>query len=470
MTLRASQSVPPPRFLFIVFKATSELDFGLPLLGKLRERYPDARIDVVYSVINRERILRGATFYSRFFRDHGITEWDFADFLFPPVHLFRSVLRQFSRLSYWDGVPVRDGGWSSVKALPLRIVRVARRLIDTAALASVDLSGILARFDPDVIFFPLRDFSFPFKDGLIRRTYAGRAKVVLTPHGAFSSTGFDHLHYGRDSGPQPLPDFCYYWYPCDREETVARYPALSSQMRYVGYTGLDSEWFDYVRQRYPDPRRQTVDGRAPLRCLFIIRKFLPKAEYAVFDEREFRSIVDAVVGGLRRSGRDIRLVVKGHPSNDLDRVRAIFDASGYANWELTREPIYLEITRADFVVSVPSTSTLVPAMHGLPVIFLNCSVLDQFYEAWPFMRTLLSGLEFHVERLAEFDAVLGRVLERVQSGSRVSDGEDLRHFRQFYPDGSLQVCMEHVETLIGPRADVQPAGARPPALAASGSL
>lgn len=205
----------PPNFLFIVFKATSELDFGLPLLWKIRSSNPDAKIQVVYCVMNRERILRGATFYSQFFRDHGIQESDYGDCLVRPLNRIAGLLRRWSASSYWDNLPAYWSRGNLLAHMRTRLKRGLRRVLDMVCLGCVNRRGLLKSFEPCVILLALRGFYFPFKNRLLRQTHYVNCKVILYPHGSFISHGTDEIHYGvSGAGSATLPEFCSYWYSC----------------------------------------------------------------------------------------------------------------------------------------------------------------------------------------------------------------------------------------------------------------
>ncbi len=429
--------------LYIVHKATSELDFGVPLLWKIRKENPEAKIAVLYCTINKRRILRQSVFYSKFFSENHIEEYDFSDFLIVCCRPYTSFMKRRCSGSYWDTQYLDNYKQKRLSYGLLR--RIVSRNYERILYRLVSFSDLFSYFSPKVVFLALRGYAFPRKEEFIDYTYRISAKVVLYPHGAFCSNGREELFYSKKarSKEKPLPDFCEYWYPCIKEETVDSYPLMKKQMFYVGYPGLDSEWLVHLWDR---DGKEKVSGDA-IRCVLIVRKSQKNAQdYGVLEYDEFIEMLNAVLSALRETGKHIKVIIKPHPSNDFIGLSNMMEASGYPDWEISYEPNYLEITRCDFVIAVPSTSILVPLMYGLPVIVLNCSVKKQFDEAWWFMKELFAGFDYFVEDLSDFDAVLGRALTAV-AGNRKdikSNTKEIEYFRRYYPDNSLRLCTERI--------------------------
>ena len=165
----------------------------------------------------------------------------------------------------------------------------------------------------------------------------------------------------------------------------------------------------------------------------------------VFDYEEFMQIARAVIRALRKTKLDITLVVKPHPSNDFKEVENVLRLLDYDNFQITYESIYQVLPQCDFAISISSTVMLVPAIYGLPTIFLNSSVKDTF-ERWAPMKDLFSGLQFYVEDLDHLDRTVDHVVSVLKKGMSLQEHieKDVQHFRTFYPDGSLDLCMKRL--------------------------
>lgn len=423
--------------LFIVYKATSELDFIVPLIWRIKKDFPSVNISVLYGVINKNMILRKSTFYSDFFSKHEVKEYDLGDFTFKSLPFLRERLKKSFSFSYWDGISRRN-----LHSFVKKAINKVIRLIDHTLTSSLDYENIFSSFRADIIFFALRVYNSPMKQKFFDYTAQVKKPVVLYPQGAFPSTGSYEVSYGKSKPDNTvvLPKFAEVWYSFSREVTPERYSDVADQFFYVGYPGLDKEWLEFLK---PALSRK---GDGTLRCLFIIRKFVKNnRDDWVFDYEEFMQIARAVIHALRKTKMDITLVVKPHPSNDFNEVEKVLRHLDYDNFEVTYESIYEVIPQCDFAISISSTVMLVPAVYGLPTIFLNSSVKDTF-ERWTPMRDLFSGLQFYVEDLGHLDRMVDRVVSALKEGMSLQKHveEDVQHFRTFYPDGSLDLCLKRL--------------------------
>jgi hypothetical protein len=225
--------------------------------------------------------------------------------------------------------------------------------------------------------------------------------------------------------------------------TSEQCPLSKDQFYYVGYPGLDRKSLEFLNPIY--------DGNAKrkLRCLFIIRKFVRNnRDDWVFDYEEFMQIAWATIDSLRKTGIEITLVVKPHPSNDFKEVEDVLFLLGYDDFEITYESIYEVIPQCDFVISISSTVMLIPAIYGLPVIFLNSSV-KKTWERWKPMKDLFSDLQFYVEDLKDLDDTVNKVVSALEDGISLKNltEKDVQHFREFIPDDSLDLCMGRLNSL-----------------------
>ena len=121
----------PSNILFIVQKDTSELDFIVPLVWKIKKDSPSVNMSVLYAVINKKMILRKSTFYSGFFSKHQVAEYDLGDFMFKSLPVLGNYLRRKFTFSYWDDIS-KTGLCSIIKSssiIPVHIIYGVSRTI-----------------------------------------------------------------------------------------------------------------------------------------------------------------------------------------------------------------------------------------------------------------------------------------------------------------------------------------------------
>jgi len=427
----------PPRILLIIIKNTSTLDYALPLLWKTKEAHPAADVSVLHCSLCRKEILRDSQFHSRTLSASGVLQRDFTDL---SRRSCEPLGRFWRRVFCWT-----RHGWSWVPGFERTLARCKSLL----AYALLDVQQVLPVLDPDVILFDNRTLSqFHRRDLFYDFCERTRRRVVLLPH-APHHTGTTAFTPFNERG-EALPDYCEFWMPFKFDRSWEKLPERKDQFVYVGYPGLDSEWLAWV-QAGAGAGHARPDG--PLRCLFIIRKFFDKGErrppghdaYA-FDYEEFTRYVRLVAEALRRSDREVELVVKPHPSNELRPLERVLRESGIPRWSIARDSIYAEVPRCDLVVSLYSTTLLIPAMAGIPVVLLHSRIQDEIHR-WDEMKQLYTGLRFYLENPEDLPERLGEVVDLARERRRAPDafvGPDVEHLRSFYPDGAAQRCLERL--------------------------
>lgn len=440
----------PRHILLMVIKNISALDYSLPLLWKIRRADPRARVSVLYCVLSRRKILRRSSFYSRVLGDIGAAEYDFADFLQAPFSLATGLWRRLCGRSSWDSPAYKGfrGG------LLRRSGRRAQRVLNWCEgfLAHrVDHARVLTTLDPDVILFDNRGRTeFVGREHFYEYFERTGKRIFLLPHAPHhtGTTAFTPF----DERGEALPNYCEFWMPFLHDRTWEVVPQRREQFRRVGYPGLDAEWLAWLRGNGAaatgEPALSVGAGR-PLRCLFIIRKFLrpgkkrPAGHDAyIFENEEFARYLRLVREAIAGCGREVELVLKPHPSNDYLSCRRELEASGIARWRITHESVYAEVPRCDLVISLYSTTLLIPAMAGIPVILLHSRIQDEIHQ-WAEMKELYAGLRYYLAEPERLPETMREVVKALDRGEAPVDA-DVRHLREFYPDGALHRCLERL--------------------------
>lgn len=439
----------PPKILLILIKNFSPLDYALPILWKIKRLNPAADVSVLYCVTNRKKILREARFYSDILDLCSIPEYDFMDFLDEPYASLDVVWRRVFSRSDRDSSSLIPPGPRPLQKITRRVERYLRKT-ESLLYARMNPALILPRLDPDVILFDNRSVTrFAGREHFYDYFDRAGKKVILMPH-APHHTGTQTFTPFDEQG-DALPDYCEYWMPFRFDRCWENVPEKKEQFVYVGYPGFDSEWLSWLQTAYMPTKTARRDG--PLRCAFIIRKFLEKGrtrppghDALIFNYEEFSYYLNLIGEAFRRSGEDIELVVKPHPSNDFRSVAETFDASPIPKWSITHESIYNHLSDCDFIISLYSTTMLIPAMAGIPVILLHSRVQDEIHQ-WEEMEQMYTGLSFYLHDPDTLPDRLGEVLEiarrRRESDTGVWDS-DVNHLRYFYPDGAIQNCIDRI--------------------------
>lgn len=457
MSYPLKRGAPFKSLLLIITKHISTLDYAAPLLWKIKQRCPDINVAVLYCALNRKKILRGSRFYTELFHNCNIPEYDFADFLPSPFSYGRDVWRKLFLASDWDSSPLEEWlRWLRFDHTIANRALALKRHLEIFLLNQVNPEITLGMLAPDVILLDHRtpgskySWSEYFEGYFIRSA----KRVVLLPHGPhhMGPTAFMPFTEGGD----PLPAFCDHWVPliCDRPWT--NIPEKRAQFAYVGYPGLDSDWLRWVRWGRNSLKASSggrTNSRRPLKCLFIIRKFLKKGQSRppghdafIYEHGEFAYYLNLVADALRQAPVAIELVVKPHPSNDFGSVKEVFLTSNIPHWSVTNDSIYAELHQCDFVISLYSTTLLIPAMAGIPVILLHSRIQDEIQQ-WDELKELYTRLHFYLEKPEGLAVQLKEVIKIVSEGRPVSEeawNEDVRHLRHFYPDGAMQRCLDRL--------------------------
>lgn len=438
--------------LMLVIKNTAALDFALPILWKIKQEHPRAQVSVLYCTLSRKKILRESRFYSKILSTCGINQYDFADFLQAPYAVLRGLWRRLCSRSNWDSL-----SWDRrLRQFPAG-KQVAYYLqgfishLESFLTRKVNFQQILPSLNPNIVLFDNTIVTHSGQEYFYAYFSSVKKKVILLPHAPHHSTTTAFTPF--DEAGEELPDYCEFWMPFKFDRTWERLLERKSQFAYVGYPGLDSEWLDQFKSGnhlHLTEKSRSSCSKESLRCLFIIRKFLSKGQtrtpdvYLTYDYDEFSYYLNLVGTALKNAEVDIELIVKPHPSNDLQTVKDVFSGSGIPNWQITRESVYVLLPECDFVISLYSTTMLIPAMAGIPVVLLNSRIQSVVHQE-DAMKRLYTGLYFYLEnpedlplRLKE---VIGIAYEQRRTNQAVWNG-DIEHLRYFYPDGAMHKALE----------------------------
>lgn len=442
--------------LMLVVKNTAALDFAVPLLWKIKQENPQANVSVLYCTLSRKKILRESRFYSEVLSSSGIVEYDFADFLQVPYVTLRGLWRRLCSKSNrdsssWDQRLCQFPAGRRVAYYMQRSISV----LESFLTRKVNVQEILPSLNPDIILLDHTSSSaFNEKDRLFGYFRQAKKKVVLLPHAPHHARTIAFTPF--DKKGEILPDYCEFWMPFRFDRTWEALPEKRNQFVYVGYPGLDSEWLEKITTDSSidsTNKKRLAQHKKPLRCLFVVRRFLAKGQTRgsgdnafVYSYAEFSHYLNLLKMSLEKAGTEVELIVKPHPSTDFQTLNDVFGESGIQNWRITHDSIYGILSEIDFVISLYSTVFFIPAMAGIPVVLLHSSTQSVVHQEDEF-KQLYTGLRFYLENPEDLPLRLKDVIEIAYERRRAGlewDG-DVKHLRHFYPDGAMERCMERLE-------------------------
>lgn len=412
----------------------------LPVFWKMRDLWPQANIQVFYCCTHKGQFLRNASFYSELLCHWKIQELDLLRFARIPTFVKR-YLKKFILDTHLDS---GDGIFKKVAVLDFfrRAIRFVSKLM---VEWSLHVSAFQKALDSDIFFWSPRVGLSDEAKWVWKHLSLKGKPCIFYPHGPYYSAGSYRIPLppnGKMATDKDLRPTDEIWYPHLADDVSISYPKNKERCFYSGYPGLDSEWLLFMRKSCR--RELTSRDERFLRCLFLIRKFEDRPEHDwIFQTEEFISICREVVSGLRASEEKVELIVKPHPINDYTKTEEVFDSLEYPHWKITYNPVYQEVVNSDLVVSVPSTSNLIPIMYGLPVVHMDCSVMQTFYR-WKGMKELYpANLQFYAPTKKQ---IANKVREAVRFSAKAKRSEeiplmqisDLEHFRSQFPDCRLR--------------------------------
>lgn len=458
----------PPRIVQIVIKNTSELDYSAPLLWKLKKDALAGDVTVLYTAPSRRQYLRDSRFYPELFASVGIREADFADF---PKPLFASVAPVVESLfaSAPSDRPSLRGSLLALKSgnQPLRaglrvaaaVAALGKMRLQDLGMRTLDVEQVLPTLSPDLVLLGNRSETRFYKRDSFYEYYERAARpVVLLPHGTHEVHPFKEFIPFDERG-QALAPYCDFWSAMRYETPEVNCPGQESHFARISYPGLDTEWMEFLASSGAPGATLPPATPGQLRALLILRKFLPEgyrrpANFDPFtlDYDEMLRHLNLVGDALSRHRADVQVVIKPHPSNNFPMLEEILARSTIRRWVISSEPMYPLLPLIDFAVSIFSTSMLLPALYGRPVVVLNSRLQQYVHDRWPTLAELYGGMRYYLADAARLPETLGRVYDEVNAVGRTRaprHSPDVAHLRSYYPEGGIPAAVERLRMLLG---------------------
>lgn len=444
------------KILQIVTKNTSTLDYLLPILWSLRRAYPKDSVAILCCASNKKQILRGSHYLPIFFKAHHIELFDYADFLKVQSPLFQRFWRWLFQKAPNDHFSLLDLKAARLHPLTLFSVLLERFLLLLEKIIGpylVALPDILPQLSPDLVFFDQQTttrgfFGRPYFKEYVERS---KTKIVLVPHAPHFIGPTEEYHPYYDEN-RTFGEFCDFWRPFERGTPWDGSPYQEGQFPFIGYPGLDDDWNTFLFKSSAKQR----GGK--LKCLLIIRKFLPRGlsrpenfDPATFNYDEMLDYLEQIARAAEHSEYEVEFIVKPHPSNNFGMLVEIFQRSGLKHWSISHEPLYALLPSIDFVVSIFSTSILIPLLADIPLVLVNSKLQDYVHQRWKVLEEIYKGLEFFVEKPSEFSSSFQQALQIAllrRNATQDLRSRDAIYLRHYFPDGAIRRSMHRMESLL----------------------
>jgi len=446
------------KVVHIVVRNTSTLDYSIPYLCSLRQRYPDAEISVLYCMLNKSQVLRDAKYYDKTFNRFSIRQFDFADFLGFKSDFLKKVIRRLFLLSYYDHVSLRSFLKNPLflrgKVVKYILAGLRKRLDERLSAKYVDSSIILKTLDPSLVLFDHRArVDFVGREDFYRHFRATKKPIILVPHAAHVDNETDEFFPFGSEG-EALPQYCDHWSSFKFAKPYLKVPEEQySQFAMIGHPGLDSSWISEKK----NDRCISAQGDKVIRCLVMSRKFLPQGvvrgdglDPGVVEFSDVVEVMREIDAALKQTNMPYVMVVKPHPSSSYpENIRAL-ELAGVSSYEISYEPFFELLPDIDMVITEFSTSIAFTVTSCTPTIVLNSSLQDYVHGSWDKLEQLYSQMQYFVESLSDLPRAVDQIAHRIEEGD-VSCNEDVEHFRNFYDDGAITRALKRTEYLLQPK-------------------
>ena len=415
----------------LIIKNTAPLDFIFPILYEISETYPNIQCKVLYCDLSKYRYIRKSKYYTEKFHSFGIKEFDYISFLPKTNFIQREILRKMLSKS-----PKDSNHYS--KQFKKLLSRMEEKLY-----SRISFSNIIGCLAPKVILLGNTESkNRPGVKEILENIYNERIQTFLLPHAPHHRNTEIFTPFFKERG-WFLPEFCEYWKPFRFDHPENLFSEQKKQFYYVGYPGLDSRWLEKLKaiQPYrPNTKR---------RILFIIRRFTEKnsnipnsvtTEDFIYGYQEVLAICLKIENVVKKTFADYEITVKPHPSNDYTSINKLIKTAKLRHWKITYEPIYNAIGKTDLIISMYSTTHLIPAMAGIPVIILASSI-QSVAERDPYIKELYRGMQFALEDNEQLSEVIKKFNDNEVDKSIALDKN---HIRRFYPDRAIYRGIERI--------------------------
>ncbi len=454
---------------YIVWKKTGGLDLMLPVLWKIRETYPDAKITLLIAEINKHHLIRDGVFYIRFCEHHDIELLDFIDFLPNWLRPFRKLFRQLTKRAPVDGK-------SDNRLLDFVTYHLTNFLKN-----QVDYTNALSTVTTDLLFIN-DEWWDELPKALMDLIIKHHRKIFLAQHGPIilahdkPSDMYERVMLRAKpimiDGVESSTVFHQHWFETPNgvgvyRHVIAREPLLGpyqskqvplaymgledreesielERLTYVGFPGFDSEWFSYLKESRNHHYFSILPlKRKKLRYMLLTRDVMDLADTRRKSSSEdFMSILNTLQQEIH-GHNDVEILVKPHPKQNVDNLKRFLSDAGFKNPLVVADALYVVLPSIDFAVTMQSSGTYYPLTYGIPCIHL----IKGYHEPFAY---LFNEMEFNLRRvvvnLNDFPSACNELMQELNASAPIAN--DVEHMRKYYPDGSIELIMEQLRPYL----------------------
>ncbi|MFT5926902.1 MAG: hypothetical protein ACI805_000015 [Candidatus Azotimanducaceae bacterium] len=446
-------SAKPMHVLQIVMKNTSTLDYSLPVLWGIRQKYPTAKISILYTTLNKKQILRDSIFLEEFCCENDIQQYDYSSFIVGVPAVFKALILRFFERSYSDKLSLvelrRDKFRNFGKVLKSVLVRYMKPVELRISALLVRAKRILPSLAPDIILFDNRTVTDCYgRDELYRYFEKERKPVILLPHAPHYIHATDEFCRFDEHNSNLMPSYTEHWMPFKFGTPWEVAMEHKTQFIKIGYPSLDSRWWNHIRQ--------DADDRDGITCLVMTRKCLPEGkvrpqgyDHFTLDYEEvvrFYRMLKNVVDKLSYS---VNIVIKPHPSSSEPENRKILDQVGLTGYAITYESFYELLPRVDMVVSQFTTSLAMPIAYNIPTMVVAAELQQFVHRQWPVLEKYYQGLKYFTNE-ADFEDKLAEMFTTIHEPQKKM--ADYEHLRQFFEDRAIDTAIDRIDKIMAKKS------------------
>jgi hypothetical protein len=451
----------------MVWKKTGGLDLMLPVLWKIREGYPQAKITLLIAEINKHHLIRDGVFYMRFCEHHNIELLDFIDFLPNWLRPFRNLLRQLTKRAPVDGQ-------SNNRVVDFILYHLTKFLKN-----QVDYTLALSTISADMLFINDEwwdELPKPLMDLIIKH----HRKIFLAQHGPtilahekpsdMQERVMLRANPTLVDGIQSGKVFHQHWFETPNgvgiyRHVIAREPLLGpyqskqvplaymgledreesielERLTYVGFPGFDSEWFSYLKgliSVYPSFSILPTK-RKKLRYMLLTRDVMELGDTRRKSTSEDLTSILKTLQQEIHGQYEVEILVKPHPKQNINNLKRFLHDIGFENPLVVADALYVVLPSVDFAITMQSSGSYYPLIYGLPCIHLMKGEYGQ-------RDYLFNEMEYNLNRvvtdLDEFPNACRALMQELHTYQPIAN--DVEHMRKFYPDGATNLIIDQIK-------------------------
>lgn len=425
----------------VVMKNTSTIDFTLPILWGLRQKYPKAKITMLYVTVNKTQILRDSKFVDEFCQKNEVDVLDLSDFFILKSSLLKKFMRTVFKDAYADKLSLKEISFLNKKILKALIVRYLRPFDKMFTKLLLD-KNFFEKLNPDIILFDNRTTTtFVGRDNLYSFLEKNNIPTILLPHAPHYIHATDEFCNFDEKNSDAMPKYTEHWMPFKFGTPWDMLPNQKDQFIQIGYPGLDSKWKEYILSK-----KNANENN----CLVMTRKFLAKGVQKPenFDPftltyDEVYKFYDILAKSLKKAKKNPKLYIKPHPSSSKIATEVILKEVGITNYEITHELFYDLLPRIDKVITQFTTSIALPIAYHIPTLFTADKLQEYVNSSWSILEGYYKGLTFY-SSYDDFENNINRLFS-IDINEIVSN--DYKHLRKFFDDDSIDMAIKRIEYL-----------------------